>query len=186
MYDILELNKKLVSDLRAIAKELNIKKSDTLKKQDLIYQILDHQAIAASSGKKPEKKLFNEQPTSQRNAESSNQKSKNTEKIAPLDDDLYFSEDIQLDAEVYEEEEEAPETFYATEETQTETFIPPVEAVEKVKVLTEEQVKPQYENRRENRDNREHRENRDNRENRENRDNGNRDRDRDRERDNGN
>jgi transcription termination factor Rho len=45
MYDILELSKKLVPELREIAKELNIKKAETLKKQDLIYKILDQQAI---------------------------------------------------------------------------------------------------------------------------------------------
>ena len=48
MYDILELNKKLVSDLREIAKELNIKRVESLKKQDLIYRILDQQAINTS------------------------------------------------------------------------------------------------------------------------------------------
>ena len=45
MYDILELNKKLVPELREIAKELNIKKFEALKKQDLVYKILDTQAI---------------------------------------------------------------------------------------------------------------------------------------------
>ncbi len=45
MYDIIELNGKKVADLRAIAKELNIKKTEALKKQDLIYKILDEQAI---------------------------------------------------------------------------------------------------------------------------------------------
>jgi len=45
MYDILELNKKLVSDLRAIARDLGLKKVETIKKQDLIYKILDQQAI---------------------------------------------------------------------------------------------------------------------------------------------
>lgn len=45
MYDILELNKKLVPELRDIAKELNIKKIESLKKQDLVYKILDTQAI---------------------------------------------------------------------------------------------------------------------------------------------
>ena len=57
MYDILELNKKLVSDLREIAKELQIKKVESLKKQDLIYKILDQQAInATTSESKSEKK----------------------------------------------------------------------------------------------------------------------------------
>jgi transcription termination factor Rho len=45
MYDIIELNKKLVNELREIAKDLEIKKTDKLKKEDLVYQILDQQAI---------------------------------------------------------------------------------------------------------------------------------------------
>jgi transcription termination factor Rho len=45
MYDIIELNGKKVADLRAIAKELNVKRTESLKKQDLIYRILDEQAI---------------------------------------------------------------------------------------------------------------------------------------------
>ncbi|MDO8951180.1 MAG: transcription termination factor Rho [Draconibacterium sp.] len=48
MYDILELNKKLVPELREIAKELNIKRIELLKKQDLVYKILDAQAIRES------------------------------------------------------------------------------------------------------------------------------------------
>lgn len=45
MYDILELNSKLVAELKEIAKSLKIPKYDRLNKQDLIYTILDHQAI---------------------------------------------------------------------------------------------------------------------------------------------
>jgi transcription termination factor Rho len=48
MYDILELSKKLLPELKDIAKELNVKKAESLKKQDLIYKILDHQAIEAT------------------------------------------------------------------------------------------------------------------------------------------
>ena len=54
MYDILELNKKLLTELKEIAKELKIKRVDSLRKQDLIYKILDQQAIdAAESKSKP-------------------------------------------------------------------------------------------------------------------------------------
>jgi len=45
MYDIIELSGKLVSELKDIAKELNIPKYEKLKKQDLIYKILDQQAL---------------------------------------------------------------------------------------------------------------------------------------------
>lgn len=51
MYDILELNKKLLQELREIAKELDIKRVESLKKQDLVYKILDQQAIVASEKK---------------------------------------------------------------------------------------------------------------------------------------
>lgn len=57
MYDIIELSRKLLPDLREIAKELDIKKVESFKKQDLIYKILDTQAILASEKKTEDKKL---------------------------------------------------------------------------------------------------------------------------------
>lgn len=65
MYDILELNKKLLPELREIAKQLNIKKLESLKKQDLIYKILDQQAINASMPGKGKEK---ERPSTSRPA----------------------------------------------------------------------------------------------------------------------
>lgn len=56
MYDILELNKKLVTELREIAKKLQIKKVESLRKQDLVYKILDQQAISATESKPSPKK----------------------------------------------------------------------------------------------------------------------------------
>lgn len=44
MYDIKELSGKLLPELKEIAQKLNIKKTN-LKKQDLIYKILDEQAV---------------------------------------------------------------------------------------------------------------------------------------------
>ena len=52
MYDILELNKKLLPELKDIAKDMNIKKIENLRKQELIYRILDQQAINAASESK--------------------------------------------------------------------------------------------------------------------------------------
>jgi transcription termination factor Rho len=48
MYDIVELKKKLVSDLRSIAKEMKLADTEKMKKQDLVSKILDQQ------GKSPE------------------------------------------------------------------------------------------------------------------------------------
>ncbi len=44
MYDKSELESKLLNELRDIAKQFKIRKSETMKKQDLVYQILDLQA----------------------------------------------------------------------------------------------------------------------------------------------
>lgn len=62
MYDILELSKKLVPELRDIAKELKIKRVESYKKQDLIYKILDTQAIIASEVKRSDPKKGEKKP----------------------------------------------------------------------------------------------------------------------------
>ena len=53
MYDILELNEKLLSELRQIAKELNVKRIESYKKKELIYKILDQQAMVATEETAP-------------------------------------------------------------------------------------------------------------------------------------
>ena len=45
-YNILELNEKLLPELQSIAEELGIKKVSSLKKEGLVYRILDEQAIS--------------------------------------------------------------------------------------------------------------------------------------------
>ena len=51
MYNIIQLNDKDLSELQSIAKELGIKKTDSLKKEDLVYKILDEQAIVGATKK---------------------------------------------------------------------------------------------------------------------------------------
>jgi transcription termination factor Rho len=65
MYDIIELNKMLVADLRQIGKDLKIKRVESLRKQDLIYKILDQQAITATETKKETKPKVEKQDRSQ-------------------------------------------------------------------------------------------------------------------------
>ncbi|HEY6062350.1 MAG TPA: Rho termination factor N-terminal domain-containing protein, partial [Chitinophagaceae bacterium] len=52
MYDILQLNDMLVPELLDIAEQLKIPNAKKLGKQELIYKILDSQAIAGSKGAK--------------------------------------------------------------------------------------------------------------------------------------
>ncbi len=53
MYDILQLNDMLVPELLDIAEQLKIPGAKKLGKQDLVYKILDSQAIAGAKGAKP-------------------------------------------------------------------------------------------------------------------------------------
>ena len=62
MYNIIQLNGKDLSELQAIAKELGIQQADTLKKDDLVYSILDEQAIANASKKAVKEKEKEAQP----------------------------------------------------------------------------------------------------------------------------
>jgi transcription termination factor Rho len=52
MYNILELNDKLLPELKQIAKDMGIKKGDALKKEELVYKILDEQAVNKAAQKK--------------------------------------------------------------------------------------------------------------------------------------
>jgi len=45
MFDIIQLNEKLLPELKDLARKLKIEQFESLKKQDLIYKILDHQAL---------------------------------------------------------------------------------------------------------------------------------------------
>ena len=100
MYDILDLNGKKVAELREIAEKLNISKAEKLKKQDLVYKILDEQALIPSKNEnksnspkfkadkenKSQRKKFNPKekevkPTvEQKSGESQSNNSENTAK----------------------------------------------------------------------------------------------------------
>lgn len=79
IYNILELNEKLTIELRTIAKELGIRRPDAYKKDELIYKILDEQAIIEARNKStndvPQEKKA-DKPSSE--GKNNNPKSKNT------------------------------------------------------------------------------------------------------------
>jgi transcription termination factor Rho len=70
MYNIIQLNDKDLSELQVIAKELGIKKTDSLKKEDLVYKILDEQAIAGATKKVAADKLKEERKEEQKKKRS--------------------------------------------------------------------------------------------------------------------
>ncbi len=71
-YNIIELNEKLTTELRVLAKEMGIRRPDAYKKEELIYKILDEQAIA-------ETKKLSSTPSRQ-NQQSKNSSDRTTRK----------------------------------------------------------------------------------------------------------
>ena len=62
MYNIIQLNDKELSELQTIAKELGIKNAESMKKDELVYGILDEQAIAGASKKAAKEAAKETQP----------------------------------------------------------------------------------------------------------------------------
>ena len=82
MYNIIQLNDKSLSELQVIAKELGIKKADSFKKEELVYKILDEQAIAGATKKVAAEKL-KEERKGDKNKRSRTAAPKKEEKVAP-------------------------------------------------------------------------------------------------------
>jgi len=144
MYDILELSKMLLPELREIAKELNIKKAETLKKQDLVYKILDQQAVDATDKKsamRPQDNGFNrpsERVNQDRDPGQRRGKRPRTNKplfsrspesvISVSPDDLKRpgeeSEDQRENPPPAEKQEEKPDLFRISEPSEEESRVP--------------------------------------------------------------
>lgn len=85
MYNIIQLNDKNLSELQAIAQELGIKKADSLKKEELVYKILDEQAIVGATKKVAADKLKEERKSS----DDSNKKKRS--RVAPKKENKDFA-----------------------------------------------------------------------------------------------
>ena len=88
-YNIIELNEKLTTELRVLARSMGIRRPDAYKKEELIYKILDEQAIAEAEtqNKKPrtpnKKDNDRSKPATNQKAEQKNAPSKqNKGKVA--------------------------------------------------------------------------------------------------------
>lgn len=70
-YNIIELNEKLLPELQSIAEELGIKKISSLRKDELVYRILDEQAISIA-GMQAEKESKKEKQVKPKKAPQTN------------------------------------------------------------------------------------------------------------------
>ena len=82
MYNIIQLNDKNLSELQTIAQELGIKKTDSLKKEELVYKILDEQAIAGATKKVAAEKIKEERKVEKQEKRTRvTKKKENTDKV---------------------------------------------------------------------------------------------------------
>ena len=70
MFDILQLNDMLVPELKELAEQLGLKGYKRLNKQELIYKILDEQALAGEGEEKPESNASKDAPKKDKGAKN--------------------------------------------------------------------------------------------------------------------
>ena len=104
MYDIIELNAKKVLELKEIAKKLGVSRVEKQKKQDLVYSILDEQALrpgeASKSSPKPKAKPSAERSSKAKKDETSEKKAKSPRNSRPSKKDNSTSTDADEKTEV--------------------------------------------------------------------------------------
>lgn len=116
MYDILQLNDMLVPELKDLAEKIGIKGYKRLNKQDLIYKILDQQAIsgeqiAEPEVEKPSKEAKKEKETSKAKKERPKREKVNKpRKVQKPKDEKDSWEDVEFEGEAKEEAPAEPKT----------------------------------------------------------------------------
>ena len=86
MYDILQLNEMLVPELRELAEKIGLKSYKRLSKQDLIYRILDQQAIEGKVETKPGDQKKGEKKGEKKDSPKSERAPRQRKKAAPPKD----------------------------------------------------------------------------------------------------
>jgi len=117
MYDIIELNSKLLPELKEIAKDLGIHKVDAFRKSDLIYKILDVQAIKAAEQEADKKKQSKVQNSDATNKASENGKRPRTKMKAQK---ITFSTPTPTQKNLFDEVQQVNNTLETKEKAVVE------------------------------------------------------------------
>lgn len=145
-YNILELNEKLLPELQTIAEELGIKKVRSFKKEELVYKILDEQAISYAGIQAEKEKVKEAKKAERRGRPKKTSKVENkTAETLTVDELLAQPTEIKLDAPVEEKEPDANKPESKKKKARTDKTDKPVVVKEEVvpAVTETEEVKPQ-------------------------------------------
>ena len=135
MYNIIQLNDKSLSELQTIAQELGIKKPESLKKEELVYKILDEQAIAGATKKVAADKQKDERKGERQKRSRVSVKKENVDKVASANQN----------GDIIREEMKAPANIVAKAATNQENKQPVVaetQATETTESATPAKRKP--------------------------------------------
>lgn len=126
IYNILELNEKLTTELRVLAKELGIKRPDAYKKDELIYKILDEQAILEAKNKNSESYIVESKISEKKNAaKAKNTKAKAAKNPVKKEEEVVSRKKVEEPAPV----KEAPVVAEPKETKQKQEMPKPKEKV---------------------------------------------------------
>jgi transcription termination factor Rho len=127
-YDIIDLNNQELSRLREIAQSLQIGDYDNLGKQDLIFQILDKQALAGTQSPEAQALAEEPRPDASTRRENGRRVRKPRAAVYPLDFPLDFDVE-EAAASPSPEAEAAPAEQPAPSEAEPEEMLAPMPAV---------------------------------------------------------
>ena len=134
MYDIVELNGKLVTELRQIAAEFDIPKSDKLLKKDLVYKILDHQALNPSKDILDAEKKTLAQRTKKRMPPPRNKKNQ-PKVVSPEQKNNPNQNQVKKDVSVNQEDKTSSKNI-----KQPEVIVKQTKPVNKPTAITDEKI----------------------------------------------
>lgn len=123
MYNIIQLNDKSLSELQSIAQELGIKKTESLKKEELVYKILDEQAIVGATKKVAADKQKEERKNERQKRSRVTVKKDNVDKVFSADKNGELSKPNPNEAPTIEKTAVVPAqpTVESTNETEENT-----------------------------------------------------------------
>ena len=123
MYNIIQLNDKSLSELQSIAQELGIKKTESLKKEELVYKILDEQAIVGATKKVAADKQKEERKNERQKRSRVTVKKDNVDKVFSADKNGELSKPNPIEAPTIEKTAVVPAqpTIESTNETEETT-----------------------------------------------------------------
>lgn len=145
MYNIEELRIRLLSELKDIAEELGVKNFKTLKKDDLVYAILDQQAITPEQAMPKKKPSSVESETSEKESKAATEVVSESPKPKPAENQSKFKRENvtalpKENVAALPKEKETPSAPRKQEETKKK---PEAEKVEKVSAKQPEAKEPE-------------------------------------------